>query len=115
MTQVSRRSSRAGVSSVSSDFALVSRIFRALELRFLKPLHRETRSLSSEPPRIIQDTNDFADSKDRLRLGDMLCCDSVSCCRAARMAALVLAISIIAFMIKEVSENFTVPSFTLAS
>ena len=33
-------------------FQLVSRIFRALDLRFLKPLHRAVRFLSSEPPRI---------------------------------------------------------------
>ena len=43
-----------------SVFSLVSRIFRALDLRFLKPLHRAVRFLSSEPPRIIHDTNVFS-------------------------------------------------------
>ena len=46
---------------VDSVLKLVSRIFRALDLRFLKPLHRAVRFLSSEPPRIIHDTNEFSD------------------------------------------------------
>ena len=44
--------------SLESKKPLVSRIIRALELRFLKPLHTETRFLSSEPPQIIHDTNE---------------------------------------------------------
>ena len=50
------------INKADSDFPLVSRIFRALDLRFLKPLHRAVRFLSSEPPRIIHDTNANPDS-----------------------------------------------------
>ena len=57
-----------GLEHDRTKFLLVSRIFRALDLRFLKPLHRAVRFLSSEPPRIIHDTNKFL----FLKMGDDL-------------------------------------------